>query len=168
MRILLTLAVAFVAFAAGSQIPENLKPPASQVVLFRAAGKGQQVYVCKSKGGGEGLEWALLEPRAVLYDEKGARIGTHYEGPTWETTDGSKVTGKVLQRAIAPEAGAVPWLLLKAASNWGEGKLARVTYIGRVNTKGGLPPPQGCTIPQAGTQTAVDYQADYIFYGPGR
>ena len=168
MRILLTMAAATTALMAEGPIPDKLKPPATEVVLLRAVGKGQQVYVCKSKGGGEGLEWALLKPRAVLYDEKGARLGTHYEGPTWEAKDGSKVTGKVVQRAAAPNATAVPWLLLQAASNRGNGILAHVTYINRVNTQGGAPPASGCTIPQTGTETSVDYQADYLFYGPSR
>jgi hypothetical protein len=168
MRILLMMVAATAALVAEGPVPDSLKPPASEAVVLKAVGKGQQVYVCKSKGGGEGLEWALLKPRAVLYDEKGGRIGTHYEGPTWEASDGSKVTGQVLQRAAAPDAGAVPWLLLKASSNQGTGMLAHVTYINRVNTRGGAAPASGCTIPQAGTETSVDYQADYIFYGSAR
>jgi hypothetical protein len=70
-------------------------------------------------------------------DEKGEVIGKHYKGPVWEAADGSKVGGQVQQRANAPNANAVPWLLLKATSNQGTGTFARVTYIQRVDTEGG-------------------------------
>jgi hypothetical protein len=67
------------------------------------------------------FEWVFKAPEADLTGDKGERIGRHYGGPTWEANDGSKVVGEVLQRADAPRAGAVPWLLLKAKSNQGAG-----------------------------------------------
>lgn len=81
---------------------------------------------------------------------------------------GGKVTGEVQQRAQAPRAGAVPWLLLKAKTAEGPGTLGRVTYIQRVNTMGGAAPVEGCDQAHAGKGVAVDYQADYYFYGAPR
>ena len=126
------------------QVSENLKVPATEVVLLKALGKGRQIYACSSKPGDEGqFAWVLDRPQAELIDEKGAVIGKHYKGPVWEAADGSKVGGQVQQRANAPNGNAVPWLLLKATSHEGMGTFAPVTYIQRVDTEGGLAPAAG-------------------------
>jgi len=150
------------------QIPENLKVPATETVLLTALGEGKQVYACRSRPGGvppgPGLEWYLDRPEARLLDESGKQIGKHYKGPTWEAADGSKVTGQVLQRANARKADAVPWLLLKATSHDGDGTLARVSYIQRVDTEGGVAPAEGCDQTHAGSESGVPYTARYLFY----
>ena len=74
------------------------------------------------------------------------------------------MVGQVLQRADAPQAGAVPWLLLRAKSTQGSGMFEHVTYIQRVATRGGVAPPGGCDQSHSGSETSVDYQADYYFY----
>jgi Protein of unknown function (DUF3455) len=98
--------------------------------------------------------------------DKGERIGRHYGGPTWEANDGSKVVGEVQERADAPRPGAVPWLLLKARSNQGEGTFKGVTYIQRVDTEGGTAPTDGCDAQHSGAEVRVDYKAAYYFYAP--
>ena len=147
------------------QVPDNLKVPDGQEVLLKALGKGTQVYVCKAASGdADRFEWVLARPDAGLFDESGARIGKHFAGPTWEALDGSRVTAQMQQRSSAPNANAVPWLLLKAASNQGAGTFARVTYIQRVDTVGGQAPADGCDKSRAGSEAPVDYQATYYFY----
>ena len=57
---------------------------------------------------------------------------------------------------------AIPWLLLGAVSNAGEGIFAPVTYVQRVNTVGGTAPAApGAT---AGDVARVPYTAEYVFY----
>lgn len=147
------------------QVPDNLKAPAGQDVLLKALGKGTQVYVCKAAASdADRFEWVLARPDAGLFDESGARIGKHFAGPTWEAADGSRVTGQVQQHANAPNAKAVPWLLLKATSNQGAGTFARVTFVQRVDTEGGQAPAEGCDKSHAGAEKPVDYQASYYFY----
>ncbi|HXM40204.1 MAG TPA: DUF3455 domain-containing protein [Bryobacteraceae bacterium] len=147
------------------QVPENLKAPATEVVLLKAMGKGKQIYVCSAKPGDESqFAWTLDRPQADLLDEKGGVIGKHYKGPVWEAADGSKVGGQVQQRANAPNANAVPWLLLKATSNRGSGTFAHVSYIQRVDTEGGLAPAAGCDKSHAGAEAAAEYRATYFFY----
>jgi hypothetical protein len=136
-------------------IPESLKVPDTEVILPKAVGKGKQVYVCSAKPGDESqFAWVLDRPRADLLDDQGQVIGKHYKGPVWEAADGSTVAGVVQQHANAPDAKAVPWLLLK------------VTYIQRVDTEGGLAPADGCDKAHAGAEASADYQATYYFYGP--
>jgi len=143
--------------------PENLNVPNTEAVLLKAVGKGEQIYVCGAKPGG-GFAWVLDRPRAELTDERGVAIGKHYKGPVWEALDGSKVGGQVLQRANAPDAAAVPWLLLKATSHEGTGTFAHVTFIQRVDTVGGLPPAAECDQPHAGAEASAAYHATYFFY----
>jgi Protein of unknown function (DUF3455) len=151
------------------QVPDSLSAPASEAVLLKALGKGKQIYACQASPQDKTkFEWILARPQADLFDAKGEKIGKHFEGPTWEADDGGKVTGEVLQRAQSPRAGAVPWLLLKAKNAEGPGALGRATYIQRVNTMGGAAPAEGCDQAHAGKEVAVDYQADYYFYGTRR
>jgi hypothetical protein len=145
-------------------VPENLRVPEGQPLLLRAAARGAQIYICKAKATDPAaFEWALKEPDAELFDQSGAKIGRHYAGPTWESADGSRVAGEVMQRS--PVQGAVPWLLLRAKSNEGAGVLAGVKYIQRVETIGGVAPPAGCDAAHAGAEARIDYSADYYFYG---
>jgi Protein of unknown function (DUF3455) len=162
-RLLFTLAALVLsrdlAFPQSKDIPTALAPQQGAVALGRYAAKGAQVYVCRAKGAVN--EWAFKAPEAKLVDTDGRPFAKHYAGPTWEAPDGSKAVGKVLASEPAPKAGAIPWLLLSAESS-GEGALAGVRFVQRLNTVGGVAPPGAC--PTIGTEQPVDYTADYIFY----
>jgi len=75
--------------------------------------------------------------------------------------DGSIVRGKVKERADAPIAGAIPWLLLTAKSEGTAGEISKVTSVQRVNTVGGVAPTGDCT---AGEESRVPFRADFYFY----
>ena len=92
-------------------------------LLARAEAKGVQIY--KSVEGKDGkLEWALEAPLADLFSGEGKKLGSHYEGPSWEAMDGSKVTrdkGQAVQMAAAPNAQEdIPWLLIKCTGGGGQ------------------------------------------------
>jgi Protein of unknown function (DUF3455) len=79
----------------------------------RAEAKGVQIY--KSVEGKDGrLEWIPEAPLADLFNSEGKKVGTHYEGPSWEAMDGSKVIRdkeQAVKMAAAPNANAdIPWL----------------------------------------------------------
>jgi hypothetical protein len=57
-----------------------------------------------------------LLPRPDLFDAGGKKIGRHYAGPHWESSDGSKVAGTLKERADAPQTDSIPWLLLASPS----------------------------------------------------
>ena len=99
----------------------------------------------------------------LIAGEHGVKIGKHYGGPTWELVDGSRVVGEVVQRAAVQ--GTIPWLLLRAKSNEGSGKLSAVRYIRRTDTSGGVAPASGCDAGHAGAEAPVQYLATYDFYG---
>jgi hypothetical protein len=136
-------------------------------VLLKALAKGVQVYVCKTKEGAAGAyEWTLKAPDAELFDEKGQKIGKHYGGPTWESTDGSKVVGQLRAKVDSPEATAIPWLLLDAKTTEGTGVLSKVKNIQRLATVGGKAPTTGCDATHENAEARVDYTATYYMYGP--
>jgi hypothetical protein len=147
------------------EVPEKLAAPASENLVLQVHATGSQVYVCQA-GADQKLAWTLKGPEAELSDSKGAVIGKHYAGPTWKHNDGSEVVGKVTAKQDAPEAGAIPWLLLAAASHAGNGVLAGVTSIQRIHTKGGQAPASGCDEAHRGAETKAAYSADYYFYAP--
>jgi|SRR6516164_1181120 hypothetical protein len=149
------------------QVPINIKVPDGQTVMLKALGKGVQIYECKATAADPGkFEWSFKAPEADLTNKHGKKIAKHYAGPTWEATDGSKVVGE--KNAEAPRPGAVPWLLLQAKTHEGTGTFAKVTYIQRVDTEGGVAPAAGCDQAHVDTEARVDYKANYYFYAPQR
>ena len=147
------------------KVPDKLKPGANESLAMIVPAKGVQIYECRArKDQVEGYEWAFVAPEADLFDPRGNRIGRHYAGPHWESTDGSKILGTVKERADAPVADAIPWLLLAAKSVGPEGSFSKVTSIQRVNTVGGVPPKAGCSQATAGTPARINYTADYYFF----
>ena len=140
-------------------VPANLQVPAGNRVAFHVFAQGVQIYTC------DGSAWVFKAPEATLYADEGGNgvVGKHYAGPTWESNSGSKVVGTRL-RGATPDPNAIPWLLLKAVSNDGNGILAQVTYIQRVNTTGGKAPTTGCDASHPGEEVRVPYTAEYFFY----
>lgn len=146
-------------------VPDKLKPGANESLAMIVPAKGVQIYECRAKKDQpEAYEWTFVAPEADLFDRRGKRIGRHYAGPHWEATDGSKVVATVKDRADAPVADAIPWLLLAAKSAGSEGSFSTVTSIQRVNTAGGVAPKAGCSQAAAGTPARISYTADYYFF----
>ena len=171
-KVTLFLLVLLVAGCAGPQppspsveVPDRLNPGASESLAMIVSAQGVQIYECRAgKDQAGGYEWAFVAPAADLFDAGGNRIGRHYAGPHWESTDGSKVLGTVRERADAPVADAIPWLLLAAKSVGPAGAFSKVTSIQRVNTAGGTAPRVGCSQAAAGALARIDYTADYYFF----
>jgi len=150
---------------ASAVIPDKLRPDANETLSMIVPAKGVQIYECRAKNGADGqYEWAFVAPEADLFDAQGARIGRHYGGPHWEANDGSKIVGAVRERADAPSAMAIPWLLLGARSVGGDGEFSKVSSIQRVETSGGVAPANGCSRSAAGASARVAYTADYYFF----
>jgi hypothetical protein len=136
---------------------QNLHVQAGNKALFHVYAEGVQIYRWN------GTNWIFVAPEAVLFANAGGDgvVGIHYAGPTWESLSGSKVVGTVLERCT-PATDAIPWLLLGALVTEGPGILDRVTFIQRINTVGGLAPPDpGNTL---GEVSRVPYIAEYVFY----
>src|SRR5258706_5838724 len=150
--------------APGVAVPDKLKGGPNEVLAMVVPAKGVQIYECRPRRDEVGaFEWAFVAPEADLFDRGGARIGKHYAGPHLEASDGSKVLGTVRERADAPAAGAIPWLLLRARSVGPQGAFSNVTGIQRVNTAGGVAPRDGCAPSSSGASARVAYTADYYF-----
>jgi len=146
------------------QAPQQIQPPANEQLLLQVRAKGDQVYTCKEDI--DRYAWMLKAPDAQLFDKDGKPFGKHYAGPSWEANDGSKIVGKAAANAPSPDANSIPWLLVTVVSRSGEGSLARVTSIQRLNTKGGKAPASGCDEAHTAQEIRVPYSADYLFFAP--
>jgi hypothetical protein len=139
--------------------------PAGNELFLVGHATGVQIYACNAIDGR--YRWALVAPRANVYDNDGKLVATHFAGPTWQATDGSTVVGRRIA-AVTVDRTAIDWLLLAAASTASgrEGdRLAGTTFIQRLNTAGGLAPPTGhCRAATAGARAEVPYTADYSFW----
>jgi Protein of unknown function (DUF3455) len=158
------LAAACASTAAMAEVPGNLKPAAGETLAMPLAARGVQIYECRATKDGYGYEWAFVAPDAELFDAKGAKVGKHYAGPHWEANDGSKVVGATKERADAPAAGAIPWLLLTTKSDGPAGSFSKVTSVQRLNTTGGVAPTSACGQSNAGEKARVPYTADYYLF----
>lgn len=150
--------------APAAKVPDNLKPGANESVAVVAAAKGVQIYECRqSTKQADAYEWSLVAPEAELFDANGKRIGKHFAGPRWEANDGSRIVGTAKERADAPQADAIAWVLLTAKSEGGQGVFSKITSVQRVNTVGGVAPQSGCSESTIGTVVRMPYTADYYF-----
>ena len=144
------------------EVPPALQPPVNEKLILQLRGTGDQIYSCKSEGGL--FRWTLKAPDAQLSDIKGQSFGKHFAGPTWQSNDGSRVTGKLAASVDSPDADSIPWLVLKVVTHTGDGILARATTIQRLHTQGGKAPADGCDSDHVNQEVRVAYSADYLFY----
>ncbi|MBL8460094.1 MAG: DUF3455 domain-containing protein [Zoogloea sp.] len=146
-------------------LPESIRVPAGHAVAWETVGSGDITYECRDKANTPGqTEWVFVGPKAVLKDRSGRAVGSYYGPPaTWESNDGSRLTGT--QLAVAPAgAGNLPYQLVKANPAMGQGALSGVTHIQRVALQGGVAPASECSAGTRGKRETVAYQADYIFW----
>lgn len=152
-----------------ASLPDAVKVPAGHRVVMETVGAGDITYECRARQGMAGqFEWVFVGPDAKLMDRAGKPVGKYYGPPaTWESMDGSKLTGA--QVAVAPAAGTgnIPLQLVKANPAMGMGAMQGVTYIQRVATVGGVAPAMACGAGNVGAKQVVQYRADYIFYKAG-
>jgi hypothetical protein len=152
---------------AALSIPKEIAVPAGYELLFKIEARGVQIYKAVETRPGT-LGWVLEAPLATLFDEKGGKAGWHYEGPSWECADGSKVIrdkAEEVKSAPAPKPqDDIPWLLVKVRADQGnDGKFSPAVYIQRLQTEGGKAPVE---LPKrVGTKVGVAYKAVYHFYG---
>ncbi len=161
--------------ALADELPEEIQPPEHVKILFRLHAKGNQIYVGRLDEDTNKYAWKLKAPDALLFDQAGELFGKHYGGPSWEAKDGSIVTGEVAGSSPSPDAKSIPWLLVtiithtnKDESHRIKGKMAKVAYVQRINTKGGKAPAIDPDSAHANQELRVPYSADYVFLAPGK
>ena len=150
-------------------VANEIAVPPGHKLLFQFSATGVQIYKAVQGEGGK-LEWALEAPLADLFDAQGGKAGWHYEGPSWEAADGSKVVrdkAEGVKSAPAPRSEDIPWLLVKVKAEEGKpGALSPAVYIQRLQTEGGKAP---AGLPKrTGTKVGVAYKALYCIYGPAK
>lgn len=151
------------AFTVNAEVPDAIAAPGETLIALVHA-QGAQVYECMAGASGQ-LTWQFREPVATLLDESGKTVGRHYAGPHWELADGSVVVAKAVARAPGATPQDIPLLKLETTSRRGNGRLAEVSTIQRLDTKGGTA--EG-PCPAAGALMSVPYSADYAFYRKAR
>ena len=152
-------------------IPDSLKVPAGASIITHVYAKGVQQYVCSqdSKDTTHYL-WVFVAPKADLYSDTDYHklVGKHYlnaeKKPTWKLKDESTISGLKLKSVKASDSLSVPWLLLKAITPEGTGQATAITYIQRINTRGGNSPVIIGSPPRNGQLLEVPYTAEYLFY----
>jgi len=144
-------------------VPAALNPPAEATLAAALPARGVQIYTCVVPPASAAPAWTLKAPHAVL--GKGHDVkAIHFVGPSWQAIDGSLVTGTKTASSPAPDATAILWLLLKAATNVGAGAFADITWVQRLATEGGAAPATGCDAAHPNAEVLVSYSADYFFY----
>jgi hypothetical protein len=141
--------------AVGDQrhVPEQIRVPEGNRRIAVMPARGVQTYQCTAGA------WTFLQPDAIL-EHRGEATVLHSRGPVWTSVrDGSSVTAAAV--ANAPVDNAIPQLLLRSTGNRGPGLLSGVTFIQRLDTRGGLAPAGACT---DGATASIQYTAAYTFW----
>lgn len=140
-----------------------IDPPQGQAVLTTTA-SGVQIYTCEYDADHR-LNWVFKSPRATLYTTSGEPVIEHSAGPSWESKDGSRITGRVLSQTPSASPGGIPQLLLETKSAEGgppNGVLSDIHFVQRINTAGGAKPTAACSVEHA--VGSSPYIANYIFF----
>jgi len=95
----------------------SIDPPSGERLLLRLEAEGVPDLFLRLRQ--RCPAWRFQGPEAKLTSAKGSPAGSHFAGPTWKLLDGSEVKGSPVASKPAPEPDAVPWLLLKVASETG-------------------------------------------------
>lgn len=146
-------------------LPSAVQVPAGHKVAMFTSAEGNITWECKVDAKNmDQAKWAFAGPRAILSDNKGNHLVSYFGPPaTWESLDGSSITGK--QLAVSPsEKGSIPMQLVKANASSRPGALEGVTYVQRINLKGGAAPETGCNIDKIGHKVVVNYSGEYLFW----
>ena len=148
------------------RLVEVIRVPAGHEVVLETTGVGVLNYECRANVAATGaVGWALASPKADLIDRTGKTVGS-YSGPpaTWTHMDGSTVVGT--QVVLSPVLGSnnIPTQLSKGTPGMNAGVLQNISYIQRINTKGGQDISKPCTQADIGDKLTLPYQADYIFW----
>ncbi|MCB5162724.1 DUF3455 domain-containing protein [Marinomonas algarum] len=146
-------------------LPSAVQVPAGNKVAMFTSAQGNITWECKADASNmDQAKWAFAGPRAILSDNKGNHLVSYFGPPaTWESLDGSSITGK--QLAVSPsEKGSIPMQLVKANASSRPGSLEGVTYVQRINLKGGAAPQTGCNMDKIGHKVVVNYSGEYLFW----
>jgi len=146
---------------ARAEVPDTIAAP-GEVLIATVHATGVQVYECEFDLAGN-LIWHFREPIATLVTN-GKTVGRHFAGPIWEMDDGSAVSARVSGDTPGARSDDIPLLRL-AATRLAGGKIAGVTTIQRINTKGGVA--EGAC-DSHGKLLSVPYSADYAFYAKNK
>lgn len=148
------------------RLPQAVMVPAGHTVALETRATGILNYECKPTATGP-YAWVLVSPQANLLDRTGKDV-VAYSGPpaTFKHIDGSSVIGT--QISVAPNGEyTLPLQLSRAQPSMGTGALQGVTFVQRINTKGGVEKTRSCAALNNGEKLTLPYQADYIFWRQG-
>lgn len=148
------------------RLPQAVMVPAGHQVVLETRATGILNYECKPTATGP-YGWVLVSPQANLLDRTGKDV-VAYSGPpaTWKHIDGSSIVGT--QVAVASNGEfTLPLQLARAEPSMGTGALQNISFIQRINTKGGVEKAKPCAAVNTGEKLTLPYQADYIFWRQG-
>lgn len=140
----------------------RIKAPDGHEPALQLAARGVQIFRCERHG--SQYDWRFRLPEAELFDGQGRPVGRHGANFTFEHHDGSRLVGTIVANEKAPVEDALLWLLF-SARGYGKGEFSGVTYVQRINTRGGMPP-RSCTAADLNRLLRVDFSADFVFYRP--
>jgi Protein of unknown function (DUF3455) len=148
------------------RVPNEIRVPPGNEAFLKGHAFGTQNYICLPSDDGFAFKVTthFFSPNPAENDKIRA---------TWQhSTDSSIVWGGTAIPSTDPKfvaEDAIAWLLLPTAGvqvgPTGGGTLTAVTFIQRLNTSGGVAPPEECAgLNDLGKEKFVDYTADYFFY----
>jgi hypothetical protein len=151
--------------ASQKDLPALIQVATGNSLVLETKASGTIEYRCsKEQDPLTTYKWVIVGPRADLSSQSDEKIG-EYSGPParWTHKDGSFVTGS--QVAVSPNSSKnIPLQLVKTDVSGGLGALTAISYVQRVNTKGGVAPSKKCTVDNVGEKAEVKYSAEYRFW----
>ncbi len=147
----------------------NLAVPEGHIPVRRARARGVIIYTwSRTKHDPARFEWKVASEEGQLFNLHGDPVGQLSRGPAWTIHDGSCVEGQFQCGAPATDANAIDCALYKTVNSRDRGVLQGVTYVQRLNTRGGAPPADVADAPHEGRSVRVPFTANYLFFRPAQ
>lgn len=162
-----------VAWNADPAIPAAVRPPEGHVLLGHLVGRGTATFTLQHDPNDAARQtWVLTDDRGGELTDDDGRVVAHHDGHHFVADDGARLTAEPLARAVT-SPNRLPWTLSRATAHEGTGLFARTLFVQQLHTLGSPPPVPPATATAAtaatasttGSQTQVEYSADYYFYG---
>ncbi|KNC96354.1 uncharacterized protein SPPG_08255 [Spizellomyces punctatus DAOM BR117] len=163
-KILVLLAAPLLASAAPWPRPKTVTPPSQPELNLFA--RGTQNYICDASQG----KWLLLGADAPLWDQHGNEVGRHFfvdAVPHWQLhSDSSFIATKAVIPIPSPHGPTenIPWVMTQKAWSSQSGKMSEINFVARIDTEGGVAPPnEWCHWEADGKEYRKEYAARYLF-----
>lgn len=143
-------------------VQKDINPPANVQPIMHLQASGEQIFRCVHDM--KGWFWRFEAPNAYLFNPtNGQAVAKHGYRFSFVHNDGSQIVSSRITKIGASDGKNLADALFTVTARAHSGSFAKVSYVQRINAKGGIPQVK-CTPAREGQINRVPFEADFIFW----